>query len=354
MLAKILVVDDNLTNLQHISSQLSSEYNVVLAKSGRQALNIAARQLPDLILLDVEMPEIDGFETFARLRQNIILKRIPVIFLTANHDSATEIKALDSGAKDFITKPYEKNILLHRIELHLRYSRYQKHLENTVKELEDSIVISFAELIEFRDEDTGGHVQRTSEYVAVLGKALREKGLFTDELHTNELLMMVRAAPLHDIGKIGISDDILLKPGKLTVEEFAIMREHPIIGSRLLKSMYERVPTQQYLDYAEKIAASHHERFDGKGYPYGLSGEDIPLCSRIMAVADVYDALASDRIYRKAMSHDQACRIIIDGKGTAFDPRIVEVFEETHQEFAKRKKSDISNTAEFLSKMNLL
>jgi putative two-component system response regulator len=333
-MSHILIVDDNLANLKQIQIQLSNNYQIILAKSGMQALQICSRQIPDLILLDIDMPEMDGFETIARLKQNPMLSRIPVIFLTANHDITTEIRALESGAMDFITKPFEKSILIHRIELHLRFSQYQHHLEKTVKELEDSIVLSFSELIECRDENTGGHVQRTSIYFELLGKELRNQGLFVDELSDPELDMMVRAAPLHDIGKIGISDQVLLKPGRLEEAEFEIMKTHPTIGADILRSMYERTPTQNYLKYAILIAEGHHEKYGGNGYPYGVKGDKIPLCSRIMAVADVYDALVADRVYRKAMSHAEAYSIITGGQTIHFDPRIVGAFEAVHHKFA--------------------
>jgi len=329
----ILVVDDNLTNLKYINLQISSHYKVILAKSGMQALQICLKQRPDLILLDVNMPEMDGFETIAKLKANPQMSNIPVIFLTANHDNETEIKALESGAMDFITKPFEKSILLHRIDLHLRFSSYQLNLEKTVKELEDSIVTSFAEIIDCRDEDTGGHVQRTSRYIEVLCYELLRMGCFSNEINEPFIEIIVRAAPLHDIGKIGISDTILLKPARLTNEEFNEMKRHTIIGSDILRSMYQRTPTQNYLSWAIQIAEGHHEKYDGSGYPHQLSGNHIPLCCRIMAIPDVYDALVSERIYRKAMSHDEACEIIISSSGSHFDPVIVEAFQNVNEKF---------------------
>lgn len=329
----ILVVDDNLTNLKYISLQISSHYKVILAKSGPQALQICSRQLPDLILLDINMPEMDGFEMIAKLKSNPQTNNIPVIFLSASHDNETEIKALDSGAMDFITKPFEKSILLHRINLHLRFSSYQLNLENTVKQLEDSIVTSFAEIIDCRDENTGGHVQRTSRYIEVLSYELLGRNCFSNELNESFLEMIIRAAPLHDIGKIGISDTILLKPGKLTDDEFNEMKKHTTIGADILRRIYLRTPTQSYLNWAVKIAEGHHEKYDGSGYPYQLKGESIPLCSRIMAIPDVYDALVSERIYRKALSHEEACRIITTSSGSHFDPVIVEAFDSINEKF---------------------
>ncbi|MDR2178381.1 MAG: response regulator [Treponema sp.] len=331
---KILVVDDNLPSLKQIGAQLEESYDVSLAKSGPLALRICAREKPDLILLDIEMPGMDGFETLKRLRLNQYLGSIPVIFLTGNHDTETEVRGLQSGARDFITKPVEKSILLHRIELHLRFSSYQAQLEDTAAKMSDSVALAFAELIECRDENTGEHVARTSGYLGMLGRKLMDMGLFTDELTSTDLALMVRAAPFHDIGKIAISDKILLKPGRLDEEEFDIMKQHTVIGEEILKNMLARTPTQRYLHYAIMIAASHHERYDGNGYPRRLAGDEIPLCGRIMAVADVYDALVNDRVYRRGMGHAEACRIIVDGRGTLFDARIIDAFEAINGELA--------------------
>ncbi|MDR2613449.1 MAG: response regulator [Deltaproteobacteria bacterium] len=322
----ILVVDDNLANLQFVRSQLSDCYRVALAKSGPQALAMAARSVPDLILLDIDMPGMDGFETMENLKRHHVLSRVPVIYLTASRDTETELRALASGARDFLTKPFEKEILRHRISLHIRFNQYQHHLEDTVKELEDSMVTSFSGLIECRDGNTGGHVVRTRQYVEILGGLLVDRGLFPEDLNRRELGLIVRAAPLHDIGKIGVSDAILLKEGRLTDEEYAQMKSHTVIGARIIDGMYRRAPTQHYLNYARKIAEGHHERWDGKGYPNGLAGTGIPLCSRIMAVADVYDALVEDRIYRPALSHAEAMRIMAEERGRIFDPVLLDVF----------------------------
>jgi putative two-component system response regulator len=327
-LPHILVVDDNLANLKFVRTQLSDSYRVAMAKSGPQALVMAAKSVPDLILLDIDMPEMDGFETMENLKRHEVLSRVPVIYLTANRDTDTQIRALASGAKDFVTKPFEKEILRHRISLHIRFNHYQHHLEDTVKELEDSMVTSFSGLIECRDGNTGGHVVRTRNYVELLGGFLLDKGLFPEDLNRRELELIVRAAPLHDIGKIGVSDAILLKQGKLTDEEYEQMKTHTTIGAKIIDKMYRRAPTQHYLNYAKKIAESHHERWDGRGYPKGIAAEDIPLCSRIMAVADVYDALVEDRIYRPALPHDEAMGIMTAERGRIFDPVVLDVFLE--------------------------
>ncbi|MDR0670014.1 MAG: response regulator [Treponema sp.] len=334
MAKQILVVDDNLASLKQIGAQLTSHYEVSLAKSGSMALKICRQERPDLILLDIEMPGMDGFETIGRLKADPEFSPIPVIFLTGNRDTATEIRALESGAMDFITKPANKDILFHRLELHLQFAAYQSSLENTVKELETSIVTSFAELVECKDDNAGTHVLRTGKYVEILGRELLASGVFGDTLNEADMDMIARAAPFHDVGKIGVSDTLLLKKGALTPDEYAEVKKHTLIGAHFLDAIYRRTPEQHYLKFARLIAESHHEKYDGTGYPHGLAGDDIPLCARIMAVANVYDGCITDRVYRKALSHEDACRVIFDGKGTWFDPRIVDAFASVRQEFA--------------------
>jgi putative two-component system response regulator len=334
MAKQILVVDDNLASLKQIGAQLTSHYEVSLAKSGALALQICRQERPDLILLDIEMPGMDGFETIGRLKADPEFNPIPVIFLTGNHDTATEIRALESGAMDFITKPANKDILFNRLELHLQYAAYQSSLENTVKELENSIVTSFAELVECKDDNAGTHVLRTGKYVEILGRELLAAGVFGKELDEDSMDMIARAAPFHDVGKIGVSDTLLLKKGTLTPDEYAEVQKHTVIGAHFLESIYKRTPEQHYLKFAKLIAESHHEKYDGTGYPYGLAGDDIPLCARIMAVANVYDGCITDRVYRRALSHDEACQVIFEGKGSWFDPRIVDAFASVRNKFA--------------------
>jgi len=332
---RILVVDDDLAVLKQISAYLADDYEVSLAKSGNLAMQICVNEKPDLILLDIEMTDTDNFDIMSQLRRNPCLDRIPVIFLASHHSAEVEIHALKAGARDFIVKPVEKSILFHRIELHLRFISYQTQTEQAVMPLSDSVAVSFAEMIECRDESTDGHVIRAAKYVDILGKELINQGLFPDELNPAELQLMVRAAPLHDIGKIAISDRILLKAGQLDDTEFSMMKRHAEIGATILNRMYQRMPSQHYLRYASLIASSHHERYNGKGYPQGLAGDLIPLCGRIMAVADVYDALMENHVYRNGFSHIQASNIIYDNAGTHFDPRIVETFKKTEEQITE-------------------
>jgi len=329
----VLVVDDNPINLKLIGSQLKDNYEVSLAKSGEMALQICSRRRPNLILLDVEMPGMDGFLTIAQLQEDPMMRHIPVIFLTSSYDADTEVKCLEAGAMDFITKPAHPEILRHRIELHLQLSAYQLHLEHTIKELEDNISVSFAELLECKEYNIAGHLMRTSAYVELITEELLRLGIFGDELTKENASLMKRAAPFHDIGKIGVSDIILLKPGSLTKEEYAKRKTHTLVGGGMLRAIYERTPNQLYLETAIEIAEGHHERVDGTGYPHGLKGDDIPLSCRIMALANVYDSLLTDRVYRKAYSHDEAVGMILADRGTMFDHRVTDAFDSLKDEF---------------------
>ncbi|MDR2612597.1 MAG: response regulator [Deltaproteobacteria bacterium] len=323
----ILIVDDNLTNLEQISIQIEDLYDLSLAKSGAQAIQICFKAEPDLILLDIEMPEMDGFTTLAKIRENIALRSIPVIFLTATHDSKTEVKAIRAGAVDFIGKPAERDILIHRIETHLALSSSQRSLDGKARELEDAVIASFADIIEHRNANSFGGARRSAEIVSILTDELLKKDAFPGDLNRRSADMMARAAPLHDVGKIGISDSILLKPTLLNDDEFRLMKTHTTVGAQILRRVFKEIPrVAGFQDYAVAMALSHHERWDGKGYPDGLAGEDIPFCARVMAVADVLEALVGQRSYREPIGYHEASLIIASGKGTVFDPRVVEAF----------------------------
>ncbi|MCL2138155.1 MAG: response regulator [Treponema sp.] len=341
----VLIVDDNLVSLKQMSVQLSHNYEISLAKSGELALQICAREKPDLILLDVEMPGMDGFATIKQLKENPDFQHIPVIFLTGNADAETEVKCLESGAMDFITKPANADILHHRIALHIQFSEFQLRLEQIVNELEDNIGISFAELLDCKDYNAAGHLLRSAEYAEILAKKLLEEGVFGDELTAENVDMLKRAAPFHDIGKIGISDIILLKREPLTKTEYEEICRHSALGGDVLRMIYKRTPNQEYLKTAITIAEGHHERYDGTGYPKGLKGDEIPLCCRIMSVVNVYDACVSNKVYRKGLPPEEAFAIIQEGRGTAFDPRIVDAFGKIYDNI-------IINTAEKKSEFN--
>jgi putative two-component system response regulator len=330
----ILIVDDDLVSLKQISAQLSDKYEVSLAKSGELALQICAGERPDLILLDLEMPGMSGFETIKHLKTDPGLHIIPVIFLTGGNDTGAELKCLETGAADFISKTANTAILRRRIDLQLELSDYQFHQEYMARELEDLIGISFAELVECKDYNITGHITRGGAYAALLAAELFEAGTFRDEFRAADIELIRRAAPFHDIGKIGVSDMILLKRGPLTAEEYREVQQHTVIGEKMLEQIYNSSPNQHYLKTAVMIAGGHHERYDGDGYPRGLKGDAIPLCCRIMAVANVYDACVTDRVYRKALSHEEACAVILAGRGAEFDPRIVDVFDRMRDKFA--------------------
>ncbi|MDR1109724.1 MAG: response regulator [Deltaproteobacteria bacterium] len=336
-MSRILIVDDNLATLRSIGAQLGDRFEVRLAKSSRQALAMAESQRPDLVLLEIELQDLDGFQTMNLMRKRPALARVPVIFLSASRDPEMESRALAQGAVDFISKPVERRLLRNRLDLHLRLSAYQAGLEHTIRDLEDVIVTSFSELVECRDEHTGGHVQRTKTYTKVLGQAILDRDVYPGQLDPRRLDLLSRAAPLHDIGKIGISDLLLMKRGKLTAEEYETVKLHTTIGADVLRSIYESTPTQTYLRFAIAIAEGHHERFDGQGYPHGQAGLEIDLSNRIMSVVNVYDSLVTDRSYRPAFSHEKAIELVLAGRGTEFDPAIIDVFKEVCHQFGAVK-----------------
>lgn len=321
-----MVVDDTVANLKHVEAQLSGDYEVTLVKSGETALRAVRHRRPDLFLLDVEMPGMNGFELLARLREQPGLGSVPVIFYSTLADPAIQARALREGARDFIVKPAIRDILLYRVALHLKRAAYLGQMEQTVASLSAVMTESFAELINFRYKMTG-HSERVPRFCALLGKEAVRRNYFPGELTAGDLGLIVRASPLHDIGNITVPDRVLLKPGPLEKEERRLVEQHSLRGAEILGRFSLRIPTQRFFHYARLIALSHHEAWDGGGYPSGLAENAIPLCGRLAAVADVYDDLTSDRAYRDKMSHDEACRIILREKGRRFDPRIVRAFE---------------------------
>lgn len=329
----ILLVDDNIASLMMAKFVLKDKYNITMAKSGLQSIKILQKKRPDLILMDLKMPEMDGRETIKRIKQMEKYKNIPIIVLTAEVNGEAEVECLEIGAADFIMKPFVQKTMISRIERTLELERYRKDLEQTIKEktneieeIQQKIVVSFAKIIENRDGITGDHVKRTSGYVKAIVMQLKKEGKFKDILTEQYVHNIYKSAPLHDIGKIGISDNILCKPGKLTMEEYEIMKEHVKIGGEILDEVLTDVESDNYLILAKDMALYHHERFDGTGYPNGLSREEIPFCARIMAVADVFDALTSRRSYKEPVSIDNAFCIMKDLSGKHFDPLIVEAF----------------------------
>jgi putative two-component system response regulator len=337
----VLVVDDAPTNLNLLASLLNPNYRVKLAPAGAKALEIAFKSPPDLILLDVMMPGMDGYEVCRHLKSNESTQHIPVIFLTAMQEPEHEARGFEVGAADFIHKPISPAIVRARVKTHLQNKSLQDQLRDRnarlSSELDERMVqldrlrestlfvmISFAE---FRDESTGNHVKRTQEYVRVLATHLWEQNAHLDVLTPETISLIAKSAPLHDMGKVAIPDSILLKPGKLTDAEFEVMKTHPMHGWEMLRRAALRMGDDtDFLSFAMEIARSHHEKWDGSGYPDHLVGDQIPLSARLMAVADVYDALISRRPYKEPMTHEMARSYIVSHSGAHFDPEIVQAF----------------------------
>lgn len=329
----ILAIDDTPENLGLLESILdASGYQVLVANNGQHGLDIAEKQCPDLILLDIMMPGWDGFETAKKIKQVKKLLPIPILFISALDDSQNKLKGFNAGGVDYITKPFQQVELLARIKTHLELSLLRKNLYHQV-ELKTQLLTHFYEdslqllsmVSEFRDYETSLHNKRLGEYAGLIAKQL---GLNSEFTH-----LIVMAVPLHDMGKIGIADDILHKQGPLDPKQWDMMKTHPLIGQRILLS----ISNNEILSMAAEIAAAHHEAYDGSGYPLGLQAQKIPLEARITSLCDVYDALRSQRPYKKSFSHIQAVEIITKGdrrtKPEHFDPQILAIFKQHHQLF---------------------
>jgi len=347
----VLVVDDTPDNLSLMSDLLRTDYKVKLAPSGERALQIVAGESkPDLILLDIMMPDMDGYEVLRRLQFNPDTEDIPVIFLTAMSAADDESIGLELGAVDYITKPVNPAIVMARVRNHLQLKRARDFLAHhnhvleeevasrtrALAELQDATIRAMASLAETRDNETGNHIRRTQHYVEALARHLQNHPRFKEELTDTNIETIFKSAPLHDIGKVGIPDRILLKPGKLTPEEFEIMKTHTTLGrDAIVAAESDTTQDNPFFRYAKEITYSHQEKWDGSGYPEGLMGNNIPLSARLMAVADVYDALISERVYKAAFPHEQAVEIIRDGRGSHFDPDMVDAFLALSEEFRR-------------------
>lgn len=350
-IATVLVVDDTPDNLSLMGGLLRDHYHVKVANQGERALKIAqGEQPPDLILLDIMMPGMDGYEVCRRLKANLHTRDIPVIFLTARADMEDERLGLELGAVDYITKPISPPILLARVATHLALKASADFLRDKsaylerevalrtleVQAIQDVTIMAMTSLAETRDNETGNHIRRTQLYVKALAEHLRDHPRFAHVLTDRMIDLLYKSAPLHDIGKIGIPDAILLKPGKLTVQEFEVMKTHTTLGRNAIEEAERRLGMRvAFLSVSKEIAYSHQEKWDGSGYPEGLKGDAIPVSARLMAVADVYDALISKRVYKPAFPHEQACATIVKGRGTHFDPDMVDAFVEIAQDFLR-------------------
>ena len=345
----ILVVDDTPTNLQLLTELLADSYRVRVAASGLRALAIChADPQPDLILLDISMPELDGYEVCRRLKAQAQTRDIPIIFLTARTDAQDEHLGLSLGAVDYISKPISPAILLARVRTHLQAKASADFLRDTnqylaqeverrtgeLRDIQDVTILTMASLAETRDNETGNHILRTQHYVQLLAQALQTHPRFASYLSDATIALLYKSAPLHDIGKVGIPDSILLKPGKLSADEFETMKTHTTQGRDAIASAERRLgKAVPFLACAKEIAYAHQEKWDGSGYPQGLAGDAIPISARLMALADVYDALISRRVYKPAFTHEASVVIIAQGRGQHFDPDMVDAFMAIHPEF---------------------
>ena len=362
--ADILVLDDQVENLQALVNLLSPEFNVHPFSNGQALLRyVRSDRLTDLILLDIVMPEPDGYAVCAALRTMPDLVDVPIVFLSGLSTPEDEAKGLALGAVDYISKPFSPAIVLSRVRSHVQLGRMMRlvmqqneRLDSRVAErtaalatkntqlveamdelakTKDATILALSSLAETRDSETGHHIRRTQSYVRVLAEALSQDAAYAGDLQPDTIDLLHKSAALHDIGKVAIPDHILLKPGRLTPEEFAVMKTHTEHGSNALASAEESVGGNSFLKCAREIAHFHHERWDGKGYPVGLQGTQIPLPARLMAVADVYDALISPRVYKRAMSHHRAVELILADSGQHFDPVVVRALVQRADEFKR-------------------
>jgi putative two-component system response regulator len=363
-LKTIFIVDDNDVNLSTAAKALSKQYRAFTLPSASDMFELLNNIVPDLILLDILMPQMDGFEAMQLLKSDPRHSDIPVLFLTGQNDAATEAHGFELGAVDFISKPFSEPVLLNRIKTHLEIDELIRErtamlLQRTEKllRLQNSMVSILANMVENRDKYTGKHVERTTKYLKILLDAMLERGVYAGEIsHWSveeavssarlhdigetfiakdalNLEAVVSSARLHDIGKISVSDLILNKPDKLTSDEFELMKSHAIEGERIIDNIITESGNETFLQNAKLFAGCHHEKWNGTGYPRGLKGADIPLQGRVMAIADVYDALVSTRSYKSAFTHEKAVEIIKESRDSHFDPEIVDVFLEVHNLF---------------------
>jgi putative two-component system response regulator len=368
----ILVVDDTPDNLVLMSEVLEGHYDVKLANSGERALKIArGDDPPDLILLDIMMPGLSGYDVCLELKADAATRNIPIIFLTAMTAVEDEKKGLEIGGADYITKPISPPIVLARVKTQLQNKAVADFLRDQnafleeqvakrtreVMAIQDVTILAMASLAETRDLETGKHIRRTQHYVRELAKRLQQHPRFAYFLTPFNIEMLFKSAPLHDIGKVGIPDRILLKPGRFEPHEFEIMKTHTTLGREAIEHAERELGIEmEFLSIAKEIAYSHQEKWDGSGYPQALAGDAIPISARLMAVADVYDALVSRRVYREPMPHEQAVDIMIEGKGKHFDPDILDAFlglQDEFQAIARRfvdSDKDMAEKAEYLAK----
>jgi len=353
----ILIVDDTEENIDILVESLADIYDIRIATSGKRALKIIETVKPDLFLLDVMMPEMDGYELCEILKADPKTKDIPVIFLTALSESRDEAKGLGLGAVDYIVKPFNIELVKARVHNHLQLRIHRTELERLVKErtmelevTQDVTIKSMALLAEYRDNETGKHIKRTQKFTRLLANKLKDHPKFKHYLSQNAIDLLEKSAPLHDIGKVGVQDEVLLKPGLFTKEEFELMKKHTLYGGEIIERAQKELGEESFLNMAWEITMTHHEKWDGSGYPRGLSGEEIPISGRIIALADVYDALRSKRVYKPEMSHEASVEIILQGRGRHFDPDVVDAFMELNEKFHYISMKEADTYAELYEK----
>lgn len=346
-LSTVMIVDDTEANIDILVKALDEHYDLMIAINGQDALDLMEQETPDIVLLDIMMPGMNGYEVLEKIKKNERTQDVPVIFLSAMSETKDKTRGFELGAVDFVTKPFEIPEMKARLSTHLELKEARERLLNQnellevkvmerTKELESVQNATFycmAAVAETRDPETGAHLSRTQSYAKAIGDYLLLKGEHPELIQKEYLETLYKSVPMHDIGKVGMPDRILLKPGKLTDEEFEEMKRHTIYGKQILDSAQNQIKESQFLEMAAKIAIGHHEKWDGSGYPYGLSGEGIPLEARIMALVDVYDALINKRVYKPAFTLEMAKQIIIEGRGTHFDPKIVDAFIACEKDF---------------------
>jgi putative two-component system response regulator len=334
----IFTVDDSDTNLSTAKKALENNYCVFTMPSAEKMFSLLKKIVPDLILLDIEMPVMDGFEALDCLKSNPLYRDIPVIFLTGFTDAIIEARGFEQGVVDFITKPFSQPVLLNRIKTHLDIDELIHERTARIRRLQNGIVAVLADVVEARDKETGGHIDRTAAYVKILITAMEERGVYADEISEWDKKMLASSARLHDMGKITIKDEILNYPGKLDDDKFTKMKDHTKEGARIIDKMVIQTGDVDFLKNAKLFAEYHHEHLNGTGYPHGLRGTEIPLQGRIMAIVDVYDALVSKRSYKEVLDDEEAVGIIRENAGKHFDPKIVEAFLEVKDQFSAVKE----------------
>ncbi|MGL4850328.1 MAG: HD domain-containing phosphohydrolase [Clostridium sp.] len=340
----ILIVDDDIINLKEAEKILKEKYKVTLLISGEEALKFLKKNKVDIIILDVEMPGLSGIDVMKKIKRSSVMKNMPIIFTGENLELERKAMRIENGGIDFFRKPFIEETLLKKLKNYIQFLNYKEEFKEILEEkveiiekLQTVMLFSLAELVECRDINTGGHVRRTAKYVEILIDEMKRKGIYKEILTEEYIKDTIRSAPLHDVGKIGIDDKTLLKNGSLSNEEFEFMKQHTTLGAKALQSMIEKTRGESFLYIAKDMAKYHHEKWNGKGYPEGLRGEEIPLCARIMAIADVYDALTTKRPYKEGFSHEMAYKLITENSDIMFDPKIVEIFKEIHEKFKKVK-----------------